>query len=119
MWATERCGLKREDRKAAIAAYKERKVVAGVFIVRCTATDQRWAGSAPDLTTIWNRLSFSLRQGAERHPSLQSAWRTHGAESFIFDIVERVDADDLVYGRDRTLRDRRDRWCETLRAEVI
>jgi hypothetical protein len=111
--------VKREERKAAVAAYKDRKVVAGVYIVRCAPTDQRWVGCAPDLTMIWNRLTFSLRQGSERHPSLQPAWRAHGAESFTFDIVERVDADELVYGRDRALRDRRDRWCETLRAEAI
>ncbi|MGE0422799.1 MAG: GIY-YIG nuclease family protein [Reyranellaceae bacterium] len=111
--------MKHEDRKAAIAAYKERKVAAGVFVVRCAATGQRWAGCAPDLATIWNRLSFSLRQGGERHPSLQTAWRDHGADSFSFDIVERVDAEELTYGRDQVLRDRRDRWCESLRAEAI
>jgi hypothetical protein len=41
--------LKREGRKAAVAAYKDRKVAAGIYVVRCAATAQQWAGSAPDL----------------------------------------------------------------------
>jgi len=71
--------LKREDRKAAVAAYRDRKVVAGVDLVRCATTGQQWAGSAPNLATIWNRLSFTLRQGADPHRSLQTAWRDYGA----------------------------------------
>ena len=111
--------MKPEDRKAAVAAYKERKAVAGVYVVRCATTGQQWAGSAPDLATIWNRLSFTLRQGADPHRSLQTAWREHGAASFTFEIVERVDVEKLVYGRERALRERRDHWCETLHAEPI
>lgn len=111
--------MKQEDRKAAVAAYKERKVVAGVYVVRCATTGQQWAGSAPNLATIWNRLSFSLRQGADPHRTLQAAWREYGAENFTFEIIERVDDEKLVYGREHTLRDRLRYWCENLHAEPI
>ena len=53
--------MKREDRKAAIAAYKERKADAGLYVVRCAASGQQWVGGTLDLRTIWNRLSFMLR----------------------------------------------------------
>jgi hypothetical protein len=76
-------------------------------------------GSAADLRTIWNRLSFTLRQGGGRPATLQEAWRSHGSESFTFDIVERVDAEKLTYGGDRTLRDRVEHWREALPAEPI
>jgi len=111
--------MKRDDRKAAIAAYKDRKTVSGVYAVRCEATGQRWAGSAPDLSTIWNRLTFTLRQGSDPHPSLQAAWREHGADSFSFAVVEKVEMEGLIYGRDRVLRDRLDHWCAALPAEPI
>lgn len=111
--------MKREDKKAAIAAYKERKADAGIYLVRCSASGQQWVGSAADLRTIWNRLSFALRQGNQRPFSLQAAWRDHGAEAFIFDVVERVDAEKLVYGRERTLGDRVTHWSKTLSAEPI
>jgi hypothetical protein len=33
-------------RKAAVAAYKERKIAAGIYAIRCVASDQVWIGSA-------------------------------------------------------------------------
>ncbi|MBV8977565.1 MAG: GIY-YIG nuclease family protein [Alphaproteobacteria bacterium] len=111
--------MKREDKKAAVAAYKERKPEPGIYLVRCAATGQSWAGAAPQLSAIWNRMSFALRQGAGSPASLQAAWREHGADSFSFEIVENMDPEDLSYSRDRILRERRDRWCETLNAEAI
>ena len=110
--------MKREDRKAAVAAYKERKPVAGVFVVRCAVGGQ-WVGAAPDLATIWNRISFALRQGAATPASLQAAWRAHSADSLSFEILEEVSEDDLAFGRDRALRKRRDHWCATLNAEPV
>ena len=111
--------LKRDDRKAAVAAYKERKADPGVYVVRCKGSDQQWVGSVPDLRTIWNRLSFALRQGAGRPLSLQRAWAEHGAESFAFEIVERFDAEDPAYDSARTLRDRLNHWRAALPAEPI
>lgn len=108
-----------EDRKAAVAAYRDRKADAGVYAVRCAATGQAWAGTALDLAGIWNRLSFALRQGGDPRRALQAAWREHGADSFTFEILERVDLEDLAHGRDRILRERLDHWRETLPAEAI
>ena len=51
------------DRKAAIAAYKERKTVAGIFVIRSQASAERWVGAAPNLEKIQNRIWFTLRQG--------------------------------------------------------
>jgi hypothetical protein len=52
------------DRKAAIAAYKERKTFAGVFAIRCKASPQAWVGQTPNLEKIQNRIWFTLRQGS-------------------------------------------------------
>jgi hypothetical protein len=111
--------MKREDKKAALAAYKERKAEPGVYVVRCTTTDQIWVGTAPELTAIWNCLSFSLRQGAQTPASLQAAWKEHGPENFTFEPVEALTDEQLVFGRDRMLKERRAHWCEALEAEAI
>jgi hypothetical protein len=111
--------MKNEDKKAALAAYKERKAEPGVYVVRCTATDEVWVGAAPELSAIWNRLSFSLRQGAQTPASLQSAWKEHGPDSFTFEPVEVLTDEQLVFGRDRMLKARRADWCATLNAEPI
>ncbi len=111
--------LKPEDRKAAVAAYKERKATAAVYLIGCAPAGRRWVGSAPNLATVWNRLSFTLRQGDNPNRSLQTVWRDHGGASFSFEIVERVDEEELVYGRDRVLKERADHWRQTLGAERI
>jgi len=98
------------DRHEALAAYKERKVMAGIYAVRCTGADQLWLGKAPDLATIQNRLWFTLRQGSNPHRSLQEAWALHGPEAFAFEVVEIVPEEDLQFGRDRALKRRLDHW---------
>ncbi|WP_068086661.1 GIY-YIG nuclease family protein [Novosphingobium rosa] len=102
--------MKGQDRREALAAYKERKVEAGIYALRCAPTGEIWIGRAPDLGTIQNRLWFTLRQGGNPHRSLQEAWNRHGAEAFAFEVVERIKEEDLEFGRDRALKSRQTHW---------
>ena len=111
--------MKHEDRKATIAAYRERPVQAGIYALRCTASGECWVGRAPDLATIENRLRFTLRMGGSPHRALQAAWRAHGGESFAFEALERFDDEELGLGRDRILKARHAHWCATLGARSI
>jgi len=110
---------KSEERKAAVAAYRKRKITTGIYAVRCIPTGAVWVGQAPDLSTIQNRLWFSLRQGNSTHCSLQHAWRAEGAEAFTFEILERLEEEEIAYVRDRLLRDRLMHWAEKLQAARI
>jgi len=109
----------RSERKAAVAAYKERKVAAGIYALRCAATGEIWVGRAPDLSTIENRLRFALANDASLRASLKAAVRAHGADAIAFEILERVDTDDLPYAREKFLKDRLDVWREKLGAEPV
>ena len=108
-----------DQRKAAIASYKERKTVAGIYAVICRASGQRWIGRAPDLDKIQNRLWFTLRQGGGLNPSLQTAWDTHGPEAFTLEALERFDEETLAYVQDRLAADRMAHWCAVYGAEAI
>jgi hypothetical protein len=59
-----------ETRRAAVAAYKERKPRMGIYAVRCAVTGQCWVGRAMDLAKIQNRLWFTLRMGNNTHRTL-------------------------------------------------
>ncbi|WP_406854659.1 GIY-YIG nuclease family protein [Alsobacter sp. KACC 23698] len=111
--------MRTEDRKLAVNAYKKREVEGGIYAVRCVASGEVWVGGAPDLSKIQNRLWFTLRQGTNTHRSLQSTWNAHGAEAFSFEIIERLDAEEIGYVRDRSMRDRVVKWAEQLRAVRI
>lgn len=111
--------MNRDQRKAAVTAYRERKAVAGIYAVICRPSEQRWIGRALDLSTVQNRLWFTLLQGGYPHPALQAAWNQHGPEAFSLDIVERLGDEDLVYVRDGLLKDRLSHWCAALGVEAI
>jgi hypothetical protein len=89
--------MRNDERKAAIAAYKERKTIGGVYVVRCTASGELWVGQCPNLDGIQNRVWFTLRLGTDPNQSLQTAWRQHGAEHFQFEVLEQTDEDEPNY----------------------
>lgn len=107
------------DRKAAIAAYKERKTVAGIFVVRCAATGEAWVGQAPNLETIQNRIWFSLRQGSHTCRTLQAAWNAHGEAGLTLSECERLEDEESAYVRNALLKERMLHWRDELKAEVI
>jgi len=111
--------MDRTERKAAVSAYKERKTVAGVYAIHCATIAEQWVGAAPDLSTIWTRRAFALRQGLETNKALQAAWNTHGADSFAFKILEEIDLEDLTYGRERAFKERVAHWRDALGAAEV
>jgi len=111
--------MRHEDRKAAIAAYKERKTVAGIYELSCRPTGESWVGRAPDLATIENRLWFTLDHGSHRHAALQAAWNRHGRDAFAIAVLERLDEEKLAYVRDRLLKERLDHWQRERGAAAI
>ena len=111
--------MKRDDRKAAVAAYKEQKTVAGIFAVRCATSGQVWVGQAPNLATIQNRIWFTLRFGNDPHPDLQEAWNKHGADSFSFEELERLKDEESPNFRRALLNERQAHWQSKLGAQAI
>ncbi|PWC36222.1 GIY-YIG nuclease family protein [Azospirillum sp. TSO35-2] len=109
----------KNGRKAALAAYKERKSVAGIFAVRCGPAGAVWVGGAPDLDKIQNRIWFQLKMGGCPHRSLQVAWNAHGADSLAFEVVERLEEEELAFARTAALKARTAHWAAALGAEAI
>ena len=111
--------MNRDERKAAGATYRERKAAAGIYAVVCQASGQRWIGRALDLSTVQNRLWFTLRQGSYGHRALQAAWNQHGPDAFSLDIIERLEDETMARVRDAILRDRLSHWRSSFGADAI
>lgn len=107
------------DRKAATAAWKERKALAGIYRIDCNASGGCWVGSAPDLATIQNRHWFALRMGSHSHKALQAAWRAHGDDTFAFAVVEAFDDPDHAPATHQALKARVQHWADQLGAAVL
>jgi hypothetical protein len=112
-------GMQGEARKAAVAAYKERKVVGGVYAVRCVASAEVWVGQWVDLTTIRNRIWFALRRDVHPRKDLLEAWRRHGESQFSFEVLEKLDEETPSFSRARKLKELASHWREKLQANSI
>jgi hypothetical protein len=108
--------MKAESRKAAIAAYKERKSLAGIYALRHAASGRIWVGQTPDLEKVENRIWFSLRLGGHTCRNLQAAWAENAGEGFIFERLEALDHEESRYIRDALLKERMAHWRSSLDA---
>jgi hypothetical protein len=107
------------DRKAAVAAFKERKPQPGVYAVRCVDSGGLWLGQANDMTTVQNRHWFALRMGSHTNRTMQAAWASHGEASFSFEMLEILPEGDSGSALDSQLRDRLKRWRTKLGAPAV
>ena len=108
--------MDKAQRKAAIAEYKKRDDAIGIFAVRCAASGEAWVGPSLNLDTIKNRIWFGLRMGNANNAEMQRAWTSHGGDSFVFEVLERLDPDELVFVRDSQLKERAAHWRGVLKA---
>ena len=106
-------------RKEAVKEYKGRTTPRGIFAVRCSTTGAVWVGATPTLDTMQNRLWFMLRHGNHRNTAMQAAWTQHGAESFRYEILERLDDDVPAVRLADVLRARREHWMNSLDAAPV
>jgi len=111
--------MDKQDRKAAIAAYKERKAAYGVFAVICGATGQAWVGASRHVDNQQNGLWFTLRLRTGRNRALQAAWDEHGEEAFRFEELERLRDDYPEIGRMDELKKRQALWSARLQASAL
>ena len=109
--------MKGQDRRDALASYKERKANAGIYAVRSSAGGI-WVGSSADLEKIQNRLWFSLRQGGWMNRRLQAAWDAAGSEAFNFETLETFDENRSTHPQGAALKQKLAAWQERLGADL-
>lgn len=111
--------MNKPNRKALVAAYKEKKTVAGVYAVICNATGQAWIGQSRHIDTQQNGLWFTLRLRSCRTPSLQAAWDAHGEAEFRYEQLDRLpeDVSELMVGPE--LKKRATLWLARLQASPL
>jgi len=99
--------------------FKDRKVPRGIFAIRCAATGESWVGSSPNLDAAKNSLWFQLRGGLSRHQSLQQAWKLHGEDAFVLEILERFDDETPQLLLNDLLTARKKAWASSMKAAAL
>jgi len=112
--------MDRKSRRDAVRDYKERKVPAGVFAVRCAASGEVWVGQSRNLDAQQNSVWFGLKMGSPVFRGPAAAWRQHGEASFAFEVLEVIDDEDMSpLGRDDALKRRERHWLDALNARKL
>lgn len=110
--------MDKQSRREAIRDYKEKKTQAGVYAVRCLATTEVWVAGAANVENQQTRHWFGLRMGSHMNKAMQAAWTAHGEGGLTFEIVERLETEELTPLGVADLIKRRERhWLETLGAK--
>jgi hypothetical protein len=110
--------MERDARRAAIAAWKERPVSAGIYAFRQDG-GAVWVGASQTLGAVENRLRFILRTGGPTRPELAAAWAASGGEGFRFEVLERLDPELSPRARERELKERLEIWRDRLAARPL
>ncbi len=111
--------MDKQDRKSAIAQFKERKSACGIYAVICTATGEAWVGISRNLEAQKNSMWFTLNTGSGPFQSLLAAWAEHGEREFRFEELDRLKDDFSTLLRTDELRKRQKLWLERLHALPI
>ena len=109
--------MDKHARREAIRDFKEKKTIAGVYAVRCAASDEVWVAGAPNVEPQHQRHWFGLRTGGHHNRTMQAAWNAHGGEAFSFEVLERLDDEALTpLGRADLIKARERHWLAALGA---
>ena len=70
--------------------------VSGIYVIRCTETDEVYVGSAVDTARRLMDHRRHLAQGVHVNRRLQAAWARWGAEAFDFTVVQEAAPEALL-----------------------
>ncbi|HEY4344818.1 MAG TPA: GIY-YIG nuclease family protein [Parvibaculum sp.] len=109
--------MDKEKKRQIARDYKERKVSPGVYAIRCVNTGDIWVAPSRNLDNQQNGIWFTLRLGTHPNKALQAVWNAQGETSFTFEIIERIEDEDLTpYLLDAALKERIKHWRTELGA---
>ena len=102
-----------------VRQYKELKVQAGIYVVRCVGSGHAWVGTSRNLAATKNGLWFGLRAGLHRDTSLQAEWNAEGEQAFEYEAVEVLDEDVHALNVFGVLKEMKGKWVAELKAEPL
>ncbi len=80
-----------DDRKTLINAYKQRKIIGGVFKVISTANGRYLLDSAADLQARQNAFNFSISTNNLFDYKMRKDWQEFGAAAFTFEVLDSLE----------------------------
>jgi hypothetical protein len=76
--------------------------MAVIYRITNMANGHYYIGSAESFERRKWQHAYDLKRGAHKNPRLQAAWNKHGADMFVFEVVEEVPADRTAFDIENT-----------------
>jgi hypothetical protein len=104
------------DKSALKKAYLQNPPEAGIFKITNTVNGKIFIGKGINVKGIINSQQSQLKWHSHMNVDLQADWDHYGAETFVFEVIDRLDAgghagDELV----KDLAELEQLWLEKLR----
>lgn len=77
--------------------------VPAVYGIFCEPTGKLYVGSSNDVRNRWSLHESHLRRGIHQNTHLLRAWKKHGAEAFLFFVIEHVPDTSTLLDREAAL----------------
>ncbi len=82
---------KSEAKKEIIAAYKEKKSVGGVYIIRNITSGKIFIDMTPNMQGMLNRFEFAKKTKTPFTIKFQSEWQNEKDDAFEIEILEEIE----------------------------
>ncbi len=82
--------METQSKKELKENYKNRRVVGGIYGIKCNANDRIWIKSTKNMAGQQNRFSFAVATNSCPEPAMQDDWKAYGAKSFSFVVLEEI-----------------------------
>jgi len=84
-------GVDMTARKAISKAYRERRMLGGVYTINNVVNGKYLLTHAADLASVRNHFEFAVATNTAIHPKLRADWQSLGAEAFRLDVREELE----------------------------
>lgn len=99
--------------------FLERKQEMGIFQISFQGEESIWIGAAPDISTIQNRIVFTLKHSSDNNNELQYAFKNHGEARMKFEILEKMDFEPDANFRRGILKSKISLWAQSKNAKIL
>jgi len=76
--------------------YEELKSNVAVYAIRNIKNGKMYVGSSSNVKSRWNNHYNTLKKSKHHSVKLQRAWGKYGEDSFVFEVLEYVEKDELI-----------------------
>lgn len=91
--------MDKQRRKELREQFAHIKTYMGVYKITNTVNGKIFVGSSPNLKNRWTTIKWQLDMGMHVNSQLQKDWNEFGEGAFVYEILEKKDADKSLDAR--------------------